>query len=292
LIIFIDGHGNPYHTKKYAVSGRMSVTEKIMPGTHHVVANTQNGFLLFLYPEPANTHLNDGLENVVKILIEEFGDKIRLVVVDRECNGADYNMRIKDQYGVSILTGLRSNQYSSLDDFEYKWVEKHKLAVGMWKDKIKCKNDDRNFLLYPQKNKLYALAITSDREQDFIDAYKLQKMRWPSNEGVIKILVNEFDFNMNTGNGTKIIDNPKIQNIQQESDKKAKGIVTAFSHDGKTILWSEEIMNCNELEAVHKSLKEINLKDKIITADALSTQKSICSFIDKQDGYYLRNPAK
>jgi hypothetical protein len=94
------------------------------------------------------------------------------------------------------------------------------LAVGKWKDKIKCKNDDRNFLLYPQKNKLYALAINSDREQDFIDAYKLQKMRWPSNEGVIKILVNEFDFNMNTGNGTKIINNPKIQNIHKESDKK------------------------------------------------------------------------
>ena len=220
LILFIDGHGNPYYTKKEAVSGRISVTEKIMPGTHHTIVNDENGFVLMIFPEAINQHLNHGLLKAVSQIKEQLGDRIELVVVDRECNGAEFNQKLNQEYGVKVLTGLRSNQYKSIEDFEYEWLSPNILAKGHWKDQKKRIADNRTFLLYPQHDRIYVLTTTS--ENDFIleNAIEHQKSRWEFNENVIKLLVNEFDLNTNVGNGTVDVPNPRLTAIDKEYQSK------------------------------------------------------------------------
>ena len=226
LTIFIDGHGNPYYTKQTFVSGRMSVTEKIAPGTHTLIVNCDGGYLLFVQPQAVNTHLNDGLLQSCARLKQRLGDRIEIIVVDRECNGTEINQFVKEEFGYSILTGLRANQYNGLDDFNYEWVTKDKFAIGQWKDKEKRQEDQRIFLLYPQGDHLYTLVTTSNNSSVHHKALKLQKSRWPFNEGIIKILVHQFDFNVNAGNGSQYVENPKLIQCKEDLHKKNQVVET------------------------------------------------------------------
>jgi hypothetical protein len=222
IIIYIDGHGSHYYTKESFVCGRMSITGDIAPGTHHVITTTDEGYILILYPESVNTHLNEGLLLSCIHLKKRLGDLVELIVVDRECNGNEFNNKIKKEYAVETLTGLRSNQYQDINDFDYEWLIEEILAKGHWKDKKKRKDDPRTFLLYPQKDKLYVLVTTSQDSKMHEQALSYQKSRWPKNEGVIKILVNELDFNINVGNGKELVANPKKSKLQHEYDKKVE----------------------------------------------------------------------
>ena len=213
--IYIDGHGSPLYTKDSAVCGRMSITGEIKPGTHHVICTDQHGFILCLYPESVDKHLNHGLEWVCVGLTTRLGDAVEIVVVDRECCGAEINQFVKEYCNINILTGLRKNQYNGWNDFDYNWLIENELAVGKWSDKAKQQIDSRTFLIYPQKEHLYVLATTSEDDSIHKRAFGLQKKRWPVNEGVIKLLVGEFDFNVNVGNGRNLIDNPKIEKIDE-----------------------------------------------------------------------------
>jgi hypothetical protein len=220
IIIYTDGHGSHYYTKESFVCGRMSITGDIAPGTHHVITTTDEGFILILYPESVNTHLNEGFLLSCIHLKKRLGDLVELIVVDRECNGNDFNSNVKKEYAIDTLTGLRSNQYNDINDFQYEWIIEEILAKGHWKDEKKRKEDPRTFLLYPQKDKLYVLVTTSQDNKVYKQALSYQKSRWPKNEGVIKILVNELDFNVNVGNGKELVSNPKKGKLQLEYDKK------------------------------------------------------------------------
>ena len=129
---FVDGHGAPYYTGQTFITGRMSVTQKIMPGTHYVIHTTEGGFILNICTQEADAHLNYGLHDECEILYKKLTGLVDLVVVDRECNGKEISQFIKENYGISILTGLRSNQYKTLSDFDYKWIQEGKLAYGKW----------------------------------------------------------------------------------------------------------------------------------------------------------------
>ncbi len=220
LIIHLDGHGVPYFTKEYFLCGRMSVTEKIAPGTHYVIANVESGFILCLFPQQANTHLNDGVYEVSSWLNERLEDKLVLIVVDRECNGNGFNLILKNEFGFSVLTGLRSNQYSTIDDFDYTWLEKDKLAYGKWKIEEKREKDSRTFLLYPKEHKLLVFVTTEEDAEFYTQALSVYKSRWPFNEGILKLLVHEFDLNRNICNGTYQIDNPKINVLDNKYQEK------------------------------------------------------------------------
>ncbi len=106
IVIYVDGHGSPYYTKESFVCGRMSITGDIAPGTHHVITTTDEGYILILYPESVNTHLNEGFLLSCIHLKNRLGDLVELIVVDRECNGNEFNSTLNDhllkQVGLSF----------------------------------------------------------------------------------------------------------------------------------------------------------------------------------------------
>ena len=221
VVLYIDGHGYPYYTKKTFLTGRMSVTEKIAPGTHEAVVTTDTGFVLNVLTQNPNTHLNEGIKHLAINTASRIQARIQVVVVDRECNGADLMQTIRQEYGLPILSALRCNQYKKIEDFDYVWVEDQTMALADWADEEKRETDGRLFLLFPKGDgKVYVMVTTCSEDAILAEVEAYQKGRWSYCENVIKSLVNEFDFNVNVCNGTYQTPNPKI--VQLEKTKKEK----------------------------------------------------------------------
>ncbi len=219
--IYIDGHGAPYYTNDYSVTGRMSVTEKIMAGTHYVICTSEEGYVLSLVPKAANEHLNKGLMEAIGLLQKVLGtDKKWQIIVDRECNGAEFGLRLTENTGTNLLTMLNKNQYKDLEDFQIHWVEKGKYGIGEWADDTKRQKDDRFFYIYRLEDKLVVLATTAMTPDESGSALSDYKSRWPLNENVLKLLVGELDLNVNVGNGAINTKNPKKKKLDKDFKQK------------------------------------------------------------------------
>ena len=221
VVLYIDGHGYPYYTKERFLVGRMSVTEKIAPGTHTAIVTTDAGFVLNVLTQNPNTHLNEGIKSIATDLATRIQARIQMVVVDRECNGVEMMQTMMEKYDLPILTALRNNQYKSMDDFDYTWVEEGKMALADWKDEEKRAVDQRLFLLFPKEDGgLYVMVTTCGEDDILAIADQYQRERWSYCENVIKSLVNDFDFNVNVCNGTYQMPNPKIKQLEEAKEKK------------------------------------------------------------------------
>lgn len=128
---------------------------------------------------------------------------------------------LQNTHHLSILTALRKNQYKGLEDFECYWIEKEKFALAEWKDEEKRQADPRFFLItLNEDQELYVQATTSTSDHILAWGDCLQKSRWPFSENVFKTLVHVFDFNMNVGNGTYQVENPKVTQLEREREAK------------------------------------------------------------------------
>lgn len=234
-IIYIDGHSKPYYTAQPSVCGKMSVLERIMPGTKYLLSTIEKGFVISIRTVRVDLPFTEEvllLSDKLKLLL---GDRLELFVIDREGCGLEFNKKLEEK-GIGILTFLRCNQYQGLEDFDCEEVDTN-LYVGVWRDKVKAETDPRVFEILQRDNELYVLASTYACDSYF-DSLLEYKKRWPNCENVIKLLVNHFDFNVNTCNGAESMDNPKSSKLpvikrQIENHEKKVNHIIALPRERK-----------------------------------------------------------
>lgn len=76
--------------------------------------------------------------------------------------------------------------------------------------------------------------------------------------------------------------------IRNSGTEKALHIVSAWCHNNRLVLGQEKVDGkSNEITAIPKVLKLLDLEDKIITIDAMGAQRSICQQIIDNKGDYV-----
>ena len=152
IMIYYDGHAKPYYSKENHVSGLISNSQKILPGTKYFVVTTNNGYILEIRNIRIDTPYGKTVYETTKELIQDHPDIAKLVIMDREGSGTELNKHIFDDLNVPTLTPLRSNMYKGLDDFGYKQIGPNKYQ-GKWRDPDKRANDPRWFVIIKYHNR-------------------------------------------------------------------------------------------------------------------------------------------
>lgn len=71
-------------------------------------------------------------------------------------------------------------------------------------------------------------------------------------------------------------------------EHKAMHVLSAFSHEFSAVAHQEQVKGEeNEITAALRVLEKLELKDKIVTGDAIFAQKNICQIIKNNQGNYL-----
>ena len=87
--------------------------------------------------------------------------------------------------------------------------------------------------------------------------------------------------------GVQISIDGKTLRGSKNGEERARQVVNAINIGSKSIVSTEEITDGNEIESVRKTLSNIDIKDKIVTADALSTHKDIALLILERGGNFV-----
>lgn len=218
ITVFIDPHIKPYFTKESALCGKISGSQRIMPGTKHLISCIEGGYIISLRNIRVDLPLSEETLKLADKLKSILGDNLQLFIIDREGCGKDFNKKLSD-LGIGVLTFLRSNQYKGREDFNLDKLDDG-IYAGYWMDERKRAEDNRAFLFIEEPYDNYVIAVTHPEKVD--DPLIEYKARWVNNEDTIKLLVNHLDFNVNICNGTYEIENPKIEKKIPELDKKIK----------------------------------------------------------------------
>lgn len=83
------------------------------------------------------------------------------------------------------------------------------------------------------------------------------------------------------------IDGKSLRGIKNSSERGTR-LLSAFACNAGVILAQDEIpVGHNEITQAPKLLKRVNLKNNVVTADAMNTQRELCKQILEQGGDYL-----
>ena len=256
FIIYIDGHIKPYFSKETHVCGKISASEKVMPGTKYVIATCSNGYVLDIRNIEVDMPYGEKVIEMIKYLSIKLENRIKLVIMDREGCGKELNNKIDSDFKIKTLTPLRSNQYKSLEDFTCEKIGDN-LYKGNWKDSKKLEEDSRNLIIIDYIERLCVFATTD--EEIGIETQKTYKTRWPNNEEIIKYLNMITGFNTNISNGIESIPNPKKTREIEELGKKIK------SSENKIKNYKEakiNLINNSEIKRYDKQIMNANNKIK------------------------------
>lgn len=83
------------------------------------------------------------------------------------------------------------------------------------------------------------------------------------------------------------LDGKTLRGARLESGKKVH-LVAAVVHDSGEVLAQQEVdEKSNEIPAAQPLLDKIDVKDKVITADAMHTQVDLANYIKKREADYV-----
>ena len=218
IIIYYDGHSKPYYSKETHVTGLISNSQKILPGTKYLVVTCTNGYVLELRVIQIDTPYGETVYKTTKQLVIDHPGITKLIIMDREGSGKKLNKKILNDLKVPTLTPLKTNMYKDLNDFGYKKIGPN-LYQGKWRDNEKRADDPRWFIIIKYPDRLCVFA-TNDKYFIAKSIQKIYKTRWPDNEEIIKNLNMLCSFNTNICNGVINILNPKKLRQKKVLEKK------------------------------------------------------------------------
>lgn len=101
--------------------------------------------------------------------------------------------------------------------------------------------------------------------------------------------VNSLAITKEDANNVIAIDGKRLCNsFDKNNDKEAIHMVSAFATETRLVLGQQKVTDkSNEITAIPKLLKMLDLRNNIVTIDAMGTQKKIAKQIIKQGGDYI-----
>ena len=114
---YVDGHHKPVYSQRLLPRGLIGRTHQILGCRGLMLLHDQHGHPLLVLTGRGDWHVMDGLQELVARYERLIGHPVAgRIVVDREGMGAAFLSKMKEQ-GRSVVTLLRSNQYSGLSSF-------------------------------------------------------------------------------------------------------------------------------------------------------------------------------
>lgn len=114
---YVDGHHKPVYSQRLIPRGLIGRTHQILGCRGLMLLHDQHGHPLLVLTGRGDWHVMDGLQELVSRYEQITGHPVaRRIVVDREGMGAAFLTTMKEQ-GRSVVTLLRSNQYTGLESF-------------------------------------------------------------------------------------------------------------------------------------------------------------------------------
>jgi hypothetical protein len=164
---------------------------------------------------------------------------------------------------ISILAGFAGmKSYLGIEDFAESLTQEERMILG-------CKYDDLNTRTYLAPSDTTFSRVLKDTNGEELDRII---GKWTAEQVEYKRIS---------------LDGKTLRGARLESGKKVH-LVAAVVHDSGEVLAQQEVdEKSNEIPAAQPLLDKIDVKDKVITADAMHTQVDLANYIKKREADYV-----
>lgn len=136
MLIYLDGHGKGYHTRRCMNVGKVTNKNKIMAGTKEVVLQDERGHILAFEEHPIDLHL----VHIVLGMCLEFKrpEQKPIAIIDREVNSLELGKSYAKEK-IGLITILKKDQYQGVENFciTHTYTENYKglsVSEAKWVD--------------------------------------------------------------------------------------------------------------------------------------------------------------